>query len=97
MDAPLARGNNKRVYSSDVISTVWSTVFNLVASLFAKDVGKTYTELFPFYVMPLWGPETLKSVKVTVFSGRLRQKAAICAVLHSAQIDWSISHNNEHV
>jgi hypothetical protein len=52
MDAPLARENNKRVCSSDVISTVWSTAFNLTVSLFAKDVGKTYTELFPFYVMP---------------------------------------------
>jgi len=52
MDAPLARENNKRVCSSDVISTVWSTAFNLTASVFAKVVGKTYTELFPFYVMP---------------------------------------------
>jgi hypothetical protein len=57
MDAPLARENNKRVCTSDVISTVWSTAFNLIASLFAKDVGKTYiyTELFPFYVLPM-GP-----------------------------------------
>jgi hypothetical protein len=51
MDAPLARENNKRVRSSDGISTVWSTAFNLIASLFDKDVGKIYTELFPFYVI----------------------------------------------
>jgi len=52
MDGPHSRENNKRVCSSDVISTVWSTAFNLIASLFAKDVGKIRTELFPFYVMP---------------------------------------------
>jgi hypothetical protein len=52
MEAPLARENNTRVCSSDVISTAWSTAFNLTAGLFARDVGKTYTELFPFYVMP---------------------------------------------
>jgi hypothetical protein len=95
MGAPLARENDKRVCSGDVISTVWSTAFNLIASMFAKEVGKTYTELFPFYVMPFGGPETFKSVKETAIAGRLCQEAAICAALHSAIADWSISHNTE--
>jgi hypothetical protein len=59
MDPALARENNTHVCSSDIISTVWSTAFNLTASVFAKDVGKTYAELFQFYVMPHGGQRRL--------------------------------------